>query len=161
MALDFKFIKEYEDKVDSIDNMFYDFMFVSDPLEIVKLKIIKPKSDDAKKDERENVTKQITRAAMIELCSKTLRRNELVSLLCRQFHRRKVLEVIAIIEQLGMVRVLYSSGDEKEPRDEDIFAANKNFIITSTSLPQLEQMLGLIKKINQELEAIVSSILNK
>lgn len=97
---------------------------------------------------------------MLALCDKTLRRKELIEVLSREFHRRKVLEVIAILEQLRMVRVLYKSGDESEPTDEDIVTANKNFIICATSFPQLEEVLSNLREISHDLELSLSTLLS-
>lgn len=150
-------IRTYEDRVDRMEDMFYTFMFNSDPLEIIKLE---PKE----KKERKKVppeAKLITKAALLELCGKTLRRSELVGVLSEAFHRRKVLEVVAIMEQLDLVRVLYRSGDESVPNDQDIIAVNKNLIITATSSPALEKMLSELREVNHELELALSSILKK
>lgn len=155
-------IKEYEEKVDRMEDMFYNFMFISDPLEIVKLQAEKKEFEKGLcRDARPNETKLITRAAMLELCGKALRRSELVGALSGAFHRRKVLEVVAILEQLGMVRVLYRSGHESAPDDQDLVTANKNLIITATSSPQLGKMISELRGINRDLELVLSSILRK
>ena len=150
-------------------------MFNSDPREVLKQQkepdthkyphtitatLLLPLDENEAEEDKPNLTKQITKAALLALCDKTLRRRELTEVLSREFHRRKVLEVVAILEQLRMVRVLYKSGDESEPTDEDIVTANKNFIICATSFPQLEEVLRDLREINRDLELSLSTLLS-
>lgn len=160
-----------------MEKMFYTFMFNSDPQKIVKVKPGEEggggggeEEDDDDEEvtdrrkvtiEKTNMVKQITKAAVLELCGRTLQRTDLVDLLGERFPRRKVHEVVTILESLKMVCVLYKSGDERTPTGEDIFSANKNMIITATSLQPLEDALCYVKEINKNLEAILTDLLKE
>lgn len=166
-------VKDYENKVDNMEKMFYTFMFNSDPQKIVKVKPGEGGGGGEEDDddemtgkrkvtiEKTNMVKQITKAAVLELCGRTLQRTDLIDLLGERFPRRKVHEVVTILESLKMVCVLYKSGDERTPTGEDIFSANKNMIITATSLQPLEDALCYIKEINKNLEAILTDLLKE